>query len=528
MLETFSNWMQVMNGIVWGPPMILLLLGTGLFLTVRLRLVQLRYFGHAINSLAGKYDTEQEQGDLSHFQALCSALSATIGTGNIAGVATAIALGGPGAVFWMWVTAFVGMATKFTCCSLALRYRVIHDDGSASGGPMYYLERGLKLKWLGVTFALFAGVASLGIGCAVQSNSVVDGLLTLTPESWKGAAFAAGVPLLGGRPIIRLALGVVLALLVGVVIIGGIRRIAGVAERIVPVMCVLYAAAAIVVLVMNAGAIPSAFAQIFHYAFSPVAVGGGFMGVVIARTIQMGVARGIFSNEAGLGSAPIAHAVAKTREMIREGFVAMLGPFIDTIVVCTMTALVILTSGVWQVRSDSGEVLYGPGGSGLPMTVTVEGRTVQVIGTIGDEPEPFLDKSGRPYVLPSGSPLTIAAFERSLPRVGRVVVAIGLVFFAYTTMIAWSYYGDRCFSYLLGPRAIMPYRCIFCLFVVLGAVGGLSLVWTIADNLNALMAVPNLIALLGLNGIVVREAKDYIARVIATGPEAAASPQAEA
>jgi len=514
MLQMFSHWMQVMNGVVWGPPMIVLLIGTGLFLTIRLRFIQLRRFRHAVECISGKYDNPEEQGDISHFQALCAALSATIGTGNIAGVATAIALGGPGAVFWMWVTALVGMATKFTSCSLALRYRVMHADGSASGGPMYYLQRGLGLKWLGLLFALFAGVASLGIGCAVQSNSVVDGLLTVVPQSWQEVTFGAGVPVLAGRQIVRLILGVVLAFLVGIVIIGGIRRIAAVAERVVPFMCVAYTISALVVLFMNFRAIPAAFVQIFHYAFSPVALGGGFVGTVLANTIQKGVARGVFSNESGLGSAPIAHAAAKTQEMIREGFVAMLGPFIDTIVICTMTALVIITSGLWQVTSASGELLYGPDGKGLPMTIYSEGRPIQVIGTIGEDPEPFLDEQGRPYELPTGSPLTIAAFESNLPRVGRLIVAFALVFFAYTTMIAWSYYGDRCFEYLLGPRAITPYRYIFCLFAVLGAIGGLGLVWTIADNLNALMAIPNLVGLLGLSGVVVKESKDYIQRVI--------------
>jgi AGCS family alanine or glycine:cation symporter len=518
MVHMFAQWMQVMNGIVWGPPMIVLLIGTGLFLTVRLRGIQLRYFRHAIECISGKYDDPAEQGDVSHFQALCAALSATIGTGNIAGVATAIALGGPGAVFWMWVTAFFGMATKFTCCSLALRYRVIHADGSASGGPMYYLERGLGLKWLGILFAVFAGVASLGIGCAVQSNSVVDGLLTLTPAGWQDAVVAAGVPLFGGKPLIKLVLGIALAFLVGIVTIGGIRRIAVVAERIVPFMCVAYTLAAVTILALNARAVPAAFAQIFYYAFTPVALGGGFLGTVVSRTLEKGVARGVFSNEAGLGSAPIAHAAAKTHEMIREGFVAMLGPFIDTIVICTMTALVIVMSGVWQVKSSTGEVLYGPNGKGLPMTMTVEGKSVQVIGTPGAQPQPLLDGSGRPYELPTGSPLTAAAFESHLPHVGRIVVALGLMFFAYTTMISWSYYGDRCFEYLLGARAIRPYRYIFCFVAVIGAVGGLDLVWTVADNLNALMAVPNLVALLGLQGVVVRESQDYVRRVIRTEP----------
>jgi AGCS family alanine or glycine:cation symporter len=514
MVQTFSHWMQVMNGIVWGLPMIVLLIGTGLFLTIRLRFIQVRRFKHGIECISGKYDDPREQGDISHFQALCAALSATIGTGNIAGVATAIALGGPGAVFWMWVTALVGMATKFTSCSLALRYRVLHADGSASGGPMYYLERGLRLRWLGLLFALFAGVASLGIGCAVQSNSVVDGLLAVAPQSWQTSVFGAGVPLLAGRSIVRLIFGGILAFLVGIVIIGGIRRIAAVAERVVPFMCVAYTASAIVVLCLNFRAIPAAFAQIFHYAFSPVALGGGFLGTVLANTIQKGVARGVFSNESGLGSAPIAHAAAKTQEMIREGFVAMLGPFIDTIVICTMTALVIVTSGVWQVRSDGGVLLYGPNGQGLPMTIYTQGRSIQVIGTVGEDPQPFLDGQGRPYELPSGSPLTIAAFENSLPRLGRLIVALSLAFFAYTTMIAWSYYGDRCFEYLLGSRAVTPYRYVFCFFAVLGAIGGLGLVWTVADNLNALMAVPNLVGLLGLSGVVVKESKDYVQRVI--------------
>lgn len=514
MLETFANWMQVVNAWVWGPPMVVLLIGTGLYLTLRLGFIQVRYFRHAIACITGKYDDPAEQGDVSHFQALCAALSATIGTGNIAGVATAIAVGGPGAVFWMWVTALFGMATKFSSCSLALRYRVIHADGSASGGPMYYLERGLGLKWLGILFALFAGVASLGIGCAVQSNSVIDGLLSVTPASWQSATFGPDVPVLGGRAVIKLILGVVLALCVGAVTIGGIRRIAAVAARIVPVMSVVYVVGAVVILALNAEEIPGAFAQIFRYAFSPFAVGGGFMGTVVAQTIQKGVARGVFSNEAGLGSAPIAHAAAKTREMVREGFVAMLGPFIDTIIICTMTALVIITSGAWQVRSDAGELLYGPQGKGLPMTTFVDGRPVQVIGTVGEEPEPFLDAEGRPYPLPNGASLTAAAFEDGLPRVGHVLVAFALVFFAYTTMIAWSYYGDRCFEYLLGPRAVMPYRYIFCVFAVLGAIGGLNLVWTVADNLNALMAIPNLIGLLGLSGTVARESSDYVRRIL--------------
>jgi len=513
-LTTLSSWMDIVNGIVWGPAMIVLLIGTGLFLTLRLRFIQLRHLKHSLACISGKYDDPTDQGDISHFQALCAALSATIGTGNITGVALAIAVGGPGAIFWMWVTALVGMATKFSSCALAVRYRVIHPDGSASGGPMYYLERGLKLRWLAIIFALFAGVASLGIGSAVQSNSVVDGLLSVTPESWGETTFASNVPLLGNVPIFKPILGVVLAVLVGVVTIGGIKRIATVASRVVPFMCVVYVGSALFVLVKNAGMIPTAFSLIFRYAFSPLAIGGGFMGTVLARTVQKGVARGVFSNESGLGSAPIAHGAAQTGEMAREGFVAMLGPFIDTILICTLTALVILTSGAWQVHSESGELLYGPGGKGLPMKMEFEGQELQVVGTVGAEPEPFLDSAGKPYEIPSGVPLTARAFEAGLPGVGDLVVAFALVFFAYSTMIAWSYYGDRCFEYLLGAGAVTPYRYVFCVFVVLGAIGGLDLVWTIADNLNAMMAIPNLIGLLGLSGVVVKESNDYINRVI--------------
>jgi AGCS family alanine or glycine:cation symporter len=512
-IQQFSDFVDVVNTVVWGPIMIVLLVGTGLYLTIRLRFLQLRFFSHAVKCITGRYDDPAEKGDISHFQALCAALSATIGTGNIAGVATAIALGGPGAVFWMWVTAVVGMATKFTSCSLALRYRVLHEDGSASGGPMYFLEKGLNLKWLGMVFAFCAGMASLGIGNAVQANSATDGLLTLIPERLKGIQIAPSVPVLGGVSVIKPLIGVVLALAVGIVIIGGIKRIARVASKIVPLMCVLYVTGALVILAKNLFAVPGAFGQIFQYAFRPMAVGGGFVGVVLSRTIQKGVARGVFSNESGLGSAPMAYAATKTHEMARAGFVAMLGPFIDTLIVCTMTALVIITTGVWQVKSEDGRVLYGPGAKGLPMKMMVGDDYCQVIGTCESEPEPFLDEKGQPYLLPTGASLTASAFEHSLAKPGCWIVSISLVFFAYSTMISWSYYGDRCFEYLFGPRAIMPYRYVYCFVVILGAVGALDLVWTIADILNALMAVPNLIALLALAGTVAVETKDYLRRM---------------
>lgn len=505
----FAAFMDSVNGIVWGPVMIVFLVGTGIYLTVRLRFVQIRHLGHSIRCVMGRYDDPNEQGDISHFQALAAALSATIGTGNIAGVATAIAMGGPGAVFWMWVTALVGMATKFASCSLAVRYRVIHEDGTASGGPMYFLSQGLGQKWLAVLFAMFAGLASFGIGCAVQSNSVVDGLLSLMPAAVTARRLPETMAVVGGTPVVKPFIGILLAALVGLVIIGGIHRIAKVASRLVPIMSVIYIVGALAVLIRFAPEIPGAFAQIFRYAFTPFAAGGGLAGFVLSRTIQKGVSRGVFSNESGLGSAPMAHAAAKTHEMAREGFVAMLGPLIDTIIICTMTALVIIVTGAWQVRSSDGELLYGPGAPGREMTVD----GTQVIGTGGETPEPYLDDNGEYYDLPTSSSLTAAAFENGLGTAGAWIVGIGIMLFAYSTMISWSYYGDRCWEYLLGPRAVKPYRYIFCLFVVTGTVGGLDLIWTIADNLNALMAVPNLIALIFLAGVVVRESDDYINRM---------------
>ncbi|MHC4124632.1 MAG: alanine/glycine:cation symporter family protein, partial [Planctomycetota bacterium] len=491
MIQQFSNMMDVVNSFLWGPVMILLLVGTGIYLTIRLRFIQLRRLKHSIECILGKYDDPAEKGDISHFQALCAALSATIGTGNIAGVATAIALGGPGAIFWMWVTAVVGMATKFASCSLALKYRVIHPDGSASGGPMYFLEKGLNLKWLGGIFALCAGLASLGIGSSVQANSVTYGLLSLMPKQLVNMHFSSELPLIGGAAVVKPIIGVLLALMVAVVVIGGIKRIAKVASRIVPFMCGLYIISAIIILARNSSVLPSAFVQIFRYAFSPIAVGGGFVGVVVNRTVSKGVARGVFSNESGLGSAPIAYAAARTGEMAREGFVAMLGPFIDTIIICTMTALVIITSGLWQVKSDNGELLYGPGAKGVPTRIEHNGQTIQVVGMPGEDAKPILNNDGQPYVIPTGVSLTSAAFDKALPKFGGWMVSISLVFFAYSTMISWSYYGDRSFEYLLGARTIKPYRYLFCVFVFLGAVTSLELVWTVADNLNALMAVPN-------------------------------------
>ncbi len=465
-MERLHELLNSIDGFVWGWTTIALLVGTGLYLTARLLFVQVRHLVHAIACVLGKYDQSDEDGDVSHFKALATALSATIGTGNIAGVATAIAAGGPGAVFWMWVTALVGMATKFTSCTLAVKYRRIHSDGSASGGPMHYLSIGLGNKKLGAllggAFALFGMIASFGIGNMVQANSVVSGLGYLLPDSVQSDGFS----LFGGFHVSWMSLitGLLLSYLTGIVILGGIKRIANVAGVIVPFMCSFYILGAVFILVLHAAAIPEAFALIFRHAFQPYAVGGGAAGVAVRETIRYGVARGVFSNESGLGSAPIAHAAAKTHEPVREGTVAMLGPFIDTLIVCTMTALVILVTGA----NDSG-----------------------------------LDSSA----------LTAHAFEKGLFGYGQYLVGFGLIFFAYSTLIAWSYYGDRCAEYLFGENAIPVYRWVYVACITIGAVGGLRVIWTVADIFNALMAVPNLIGLLLLSGIVARETKRYCERL---------------
>ena len=461
-MEGLTGLLEKIDGYAWGWFTIIILVGTGIFLTARLLFVQVRHLAHAVACVMGKYDNPEESGDISHFKALATALSATIGTGNIAGVATAIAAGGPGAVFWMWITALVGMATKFTSCTLAVKYRKIHDDGSASGGPMYFLSQGLSNKKLGAilggTFALFGMIASFGIGNMVQANSVVGGLGYLLPE----AASAGGFTLWTGFDIswLSLSTGLVLSFLTGIVILGGIKRIANVAGVVVPFMCSFYVIGAVIILILNVSAIPAALAQIVKYAFTPYAVGGGVFG----SAVRYGVARGVFSNESGLGSAPIAHAAVKTSEPVREGTVAMLGPFIDTLIICTMTALVILVTGA--------------NSSGL-----------------------------------DGGAMTAHAFKTGLFGYGQYLVGFGLMFFAYSTLIAWSYYGDRCAEFLFGEKAIPIYRWVYVGCITIGAIGGLKVIWTIADIFNALMAIPNLIGLVLLSGVVARETKRYCERL---------------
>lgn len=446
-LQTLTDWTGTLSGLLWGHPITLIvLLGTGLYLTLRLGFVQIRGFRHSAALISGRYSDPTHQGEVSHFQALATALSATVGTGNIAGVATAISLGGPGALFWMWVTAFLGMATKFTECTLALKFREVTPDGEVAGGPMYTLLHGLKMKKLAMAFALFAMIASFGIGNMVQANSVVDGLRYLHP----GFADQAWL------------VGLVMAILVGLVIIGGVRRIARVAGTLVPFMAILYIAAALLVLFNHLGEIPAALATIFNHALNPWAVGGAAVG----EAIRWGVARGLFSNEAGLGSSPMAHAAARTNEPVREGLVAMMEPFIDTLVICTLTGLVIVVTGAWVDRSDD----------------------------------------------LVGAALTAHAFQETLGPAGGMVVGIGLALFAFSTIIAWSYYGDRSARFLFGDGAVMPYRVVYALLVVFGAAVPLHLVWNIADVTNILMALPNLVAVVLLAGLAKRLKDDYFRR----------------
>jgi AGCS family alanine or glycine:cation symporter len=429
---------------VWGLPLIVLLLGTGIYLTIILRGIQFRALIPSLFLAFSKgREDEKSEGDISHFQALMTALSATVGVGNIAGVATAIAAGGPGALFWMWITGLVGMATKYSEAVLAIKFREKDKFGTMSGGPMYYISKGLGMKWLGWLFALFASIAAFGIGNMVQSNSVAHAL-----ES----AF-------GVSPWIT---GIVLCGATGFVIIGGIKSIAKVTSALVPFMIVLYLIGAIISLYINFEQIPHAFYLIFHHAFTPAAATGGFAGAIIRETITKGVARGIFSNESGLGSSPIAAAAAKTANPVRQALVSMSQTFIDTIVVCTFTGLVIISSGHWS----SGE---------------------------------------------TGAALSAHAFERSVPNNwGADLVSVCLVFFTYSTLLGWSYYGEKAIEFIFKERAVMPYRAVFTLVVLLGAVVEFDIVWTFADIMNGLMAFPNLVGLLLLSRVVVKETKRYL------------------
>ncbi|MGV2620549.1 sodium:alanine symporter family protein [Halobacillus sp. ACCC02827] len=443
-MTILNDFLSNISGVVWGPVLLILLVGTGIYLTLRLGFLQFKSLPYALKLAfkPGQKKRKNEKGDISHYQALTTALAATIGTGNIAGVATAVVLGGPGAVFWMWITAVFGMATKYAEAVLAVKYRVEGKNGEMSGGPMYYLSRGLKMKWLGqplgMLFAVFGAIAAFGIGNMVQSNSVSDVMQgTFNVPTW--------------------VTGIILTLLAGLVLLGGIKSIGKVTAFFVPVMALFYVIGALIILVLNYNLIIPAFETILTDAFTASAVGGGILGTVI----RYGVARGVFSNEAGLGSAPIAAAAARTDYAGRQALVSMTQVFIDTIIVCTMTGLTIVMADQYTGGLD-------------------------------------------------GADLTSASFAIFLGDVGSYIVAIGLVFFAFSTIVGWSYYGEKCFGYITGQRGIGIYKSVFVLFVLVGAVSQLDTVWIFADIMNGLMAFPNLIGLLLLSGVVVSETNKFL------------------
>ena len=440
----FDAIVSAINGIVWGPYMQILLVGTGVFLSVRLGFMQITSLPYALKQVFSRNHDKSAEGDISQFQSLMTALSATIGTGNIVGVGTAFVVGGPGAIFWMWLTALFGMATKYAEAVLAVKYRIKDKNGDMAGGPMYYLEKGVKSKFLGVAFAVLAVCASYGIGNMTQSNSIA-----------KATQSTFGI-----SPTIT---GIIIAILVAVVILGGIKKIGKVTGIVVPIMAVFYIGCGVIILLLNLDMIMPAFKVVFADAFTGQAAAGGALGTVI----RYGVARGVFSNEAGLGSAPIAAAAAKTDYSGRQGLVSMTGTFIDTIVVCTITGLVLTIA-----------------------TLTPElSTTVSGLG---------------------GAVRTVVSFHGLAPfNAGKYVVTIGLIFFAYSTILGWSYYGDRCFEYLFGEKGIVYYRWSFVIVAFFGATARLDVVWNISDTLNGLMAVPNLIGLLLLSGVVVKETKIF-------------------
>jgi AGCS family alanine or glycine:cation symporter len=451
LMESFMSWLEMIDRWVWGPVMLTLLVGTGLLLTIMLKGLQFRKLGYSLYlALIKRKDDDAEDGDISNFEALMTALSATVGTGNIAGVATAIAVGGPGALFWMWVTGLVGMATKFGEAVLAVKYRVKDENGEMCGGPMYYIARGLGWKGLGSAFAFFAAVAAFGIGNMVQSNSVA----------------LAVKDTFGIDPLI---VGIVLAILSALVVLGGIKSIGKVTSILIPIMIVFYVGGALFILLTNVEKIGPAFGLVFEYAFNPVAASGGFAGATVAAAIRFGVARGVFSNESGLGSAPIAAAAAQTKHPVDQALVSMTQTFIDTIVICTMTGLVIIMFN-WD--------------SGL-----------------------------------TSSSLTTEAFRLGFEG-GQYIVTIGLILFAYSTILGWCYYGEKSIEYLLGEGAVKPYRIVYIAAILFGSVQKVGLVWTLADIFNGLMALPNLIGLIFLSPVIVRETREYFAMKEGVAPEA--------
>ena len=441
-MEAFNNFVTAANGVLWGPIMLVALVGTHIYLTIRTKGIQLKTFTGVKLSVT---PDKEASGDIGGFAALATALAATIGTGNIVGVATAIGTGGPGAVFWMWMTGLLGMATKYSEGLLAVKFRVRAKDGSYIGGPMYALERGLGQKWLGVLFAIFTGFAGFGLGNMVQGNSIAESCLN-----------TFGIPKVGTAA--------VLTVLTGLVILGGVQSISKVCEKLIPIMAGGYIVGCLVICIINGAYIPEAFSVIVKGAFNPQAVGGGFIGATIGACIRAGVSRGLFTNESGLGSAPIVDACAATRNPARQALISMSGVFWDTIVVCLLTGLCLVSS-----------MLKDP--------VGMEGLV--------------------------GANLTSAAFG-AIPVIGPAVLTFGLITFAWSTILGWSYYGERAWVYLVGVKSIMPFRIAWTLVVFVGCVAALDVVWNVADTLNACMAFPNMVALIGLSGVIASETKKYV------------------
>jgi AGCS family alanine or glycine:cation symporter len=434
----FVDFVSWLDGIVWGVPLLVLLFGTHLYLTFRLRFIQ-RHIGKAIKLSVTKDDFAE--GDVSQFSALATALAATIGTGNIVGVATAVSVGGPGAVLWTWLTGVFGIATKYGESLLAVKYRVKTKDGTMAGGPMYVLEHGMKNKFLAVVFALFTSIAAFGIGCMVQANSISG----MVESTFKIPTYITGA---------------VLTILVVIVILGGIKKIAGVCDKLVPFMALFYVVGCIIILGMTFKTVPATVALIFKSAFTGQAAAGGFAGSTVMMAMRFGVARGLFSNESGLGSAPIVSAAAQTRNSVRQALVASTATFWDTVIVCALTGIVLVNTGVWQQGLKGGE-------------------------------------------------LTQAAFG-TISGIGPFVLTIALMTFVFSTILGWSYYGEKCIEYLFSKKAVLPYRLVFSSFVFVGSVISLDVVWNISDIANGLMAIPNLISLLALSGVIVSETKKYL------------------
>ena len=455
-MELIVKVNSFLNGIVWGWPCLILLVGTGVYYTIRCGWVQFKWFGYIMKNTIGKIFEKKEAGEgaVTPFQAVCTALAATVGTGNIAGVTGAIALGGPGAVFWMWISALFGMCTKFAEVTLAIHFRERNDKGDWVGGPMYYISKGLgkNWKWIGSLFALFGMLAAFGIGNMTQINSIVTSISgtinSFTPINVNTA---------------NLIIGIIVAIFCAIVLIGGLKRIGQVTEKLVPFMAVIYILSALIIFFAHIGNIGNVLRSIFVGAFTPSAVVGGAAGITISAAVKRGVGRGVFSNEAGLGSAPIAHAAADTDSAVRQGCFGVFEVFADTIVICTLTAFAVLMSGT--------PINFGQA---------------------------------------AGADLTIAAFGTTLGRAGGIIISVGLTLFATSTILSWCLYGTRCAEFLFKTtKIIKPYQVIFCLIIVLGAVTELSLVWDIADTLNGLMALPNLVGLLALSPIVIKLTREY-------------------